>query len=105
MNQTILPGPRAGRVTVPASKSYAHRFFIAAALGRTPVTIHCRGVCEDIHATIACLQALGAGIRETAPGCMRSRPSPSRRKAPVFFPAGRAALPCVFSCPWWALWA
>lgn len=67
MNRTILPGPRTGRVIVPSSKSYAHRYFIAAALGTRPVTIRCRGICEDVLATISCLQALGAGIREIAP--------------------------------------
>lgn len=75
MNQTILPGPRTGRVTVPASKSYAHRFFIAAALSRAPVTIHCRGVCGDICATLSCLQALGADTGKSRRRPMRSLPS------------------------------
>lgn len=105
MNQTILPGPRTGRVTVPASKSYAHRFFIAAALSRAPVTIHCRGVCGDIRATLSCLQALGADIREIAPEAYEVAPLLAPRRKPCILPCGRAAPPCAFSCPWWALWA
>ena len=105
MNQTILPGPRTGRVTVPASKSYAHRFFIAAALSRAPVTIHCRGVCGDIRATLSCLQALGADIREIAPETYKVAPSSPRGESLASCPAGRAAPPCAFSCPWWVLWA
>ena len=99
MNQTILPGPRAGRVTVPASKSYAHRFFIAAALGRTPVTIHCRGVCEDIHATIACLQALGAGIRETAPEVYEVTPLSVPPKGPCVLPCRESGATLRFLLP------
>lgn len=99
MNQTILPGPRTGRVTVPASKSYAHRFFIAAALSRAPVTIHCRGVCGDICATLSCLQALGADIREIAPEAYEVAPLlaprqkalhpalPGERRYPALSPA------------------
>ena len=99
MNQTILPGPRAGRVTGPASKSYAHRFFIAAALGRTPVTIHCRGVCEDIHATIACLQALGAGIRETAPEVYEVTPLSVPPKGPCVLPCRESGATLRFLLP------
>ena len=32
MNVTIQPGPRQGRVRIPASKSQAHRLLICAAL-------------------------------------------------------------------------
>ena len=87
MNRTILPGPRTGRVTVPSSKSCAHRYFIAAALGAGPVAVRCRGICEDVLATISCLQALGAGIRETAPGEYLVTPLSA-------VPEGLCVLPC-----------
>ena len=99
MNQTILPGPRTGRVTVPASKSYAHRYFIAAALGRAPVTIHCRGVCEDIRATIASLQALGAGIRETAPEVYEVTPLSAPPKGPCVLPCAESGATLRFLLP------
>ena len=99
MNQTILPGPRTGRVTVPASKSYAHRFFIAAALSRAPVTIHCRGVCGDIRATLSCLQALGADIREIAPETYEVAPLLAPRRKPCILPCRESGATLRFLLP------
>ena len=62
MNRVISPGERCGCVRIPASKSQAHRLLICAALGETPCEIICDGVSADIAATVACLNALGAGI-------------------------------------------
>ena len=62
MNQTVQPGSRTGTVSIPASKSQAHRLLICAALGQAPVTIRCLGISKDIAATIGCLNALGAEI-------------------------------------------
>lgn len=64
MNQIILPGPRTGSVTIPASKSQAHRLLICAALGQRETVIRCGGISRDIAATMACLRALGAEISE-----------------------------------------
>ena len=76
MRVRFSPGRAAGQVTMPASKSAAHRALLAAAL--TP------GVCEisplpqneDIQATVDCLTALGTrilrspdGSRATVYGC------------------------------------
>lgn len=76
MRVRFSPGRAAGQVTMPASKSAAHRALLAAAL--TP------GVCEisplpqneDIQATVDCLTALGTrilrspdGTRATVYGC------------------------------------
>lgn len=99
MNQTILPGPRTGRVTVPASKSYAHRFFIAAVLSRAPVTIHCRGVCGDIRATLSCLQALGADIREIAPETYEVAPLLAPRRKPCILPCQESGATLRFLLP------
>ena len=62
MNRVIKPGERCGCVRIPASKSQAHRLLICAALGEKSCEIRCDGVSADIAATIACLNALGAGI-------------------------------------------
>ena len=62
MNQIVRPGFRTGTVSIPASKSQAHRLLICAALGQSPVEICCAGISKDISATINCLNALGADI-------------------------------------------
>ena len=60
MIRTILPGARSGIVKIPASKSQAHRALIAAALSRFPMRVMCRGISDDIQATMNCLKGLGA---------------------------------------------
>ena len=62
MNITVYPGPLKGQVRVPASKSMAHRFLIAAALADKPTVIEISALNDDITATMACLSALGARI-------------------------------------------
>lgn len=86
MNRTVLPGPRCGCVTIPASKSQAHRLLICAALGTGETALRCDGISQDIEATVACLNALGAEIREED-GRLRVRPI---RAAPE----GECVLPC-----------
>lgn len=63
MTQVLSPGLRHGRVTIPSSKSQAHRLLICAALGQSPAELTIHGLSNDIRATIDCLQALGADIR------------------------------------------
>ena len=86
MNRTIMPGPRSGRVKIPASKSQAHRLLICAALGSGETVLRCDGISRDIAATVACLNALGAEIREEG-GCLRVRPI-------CAVPEGGCLLPC-----------
>ena len=62
MNVTIQPGPRQGRVRIPASKSQAHRLLLCAALGEGESELLCGGLSADIRATMDCLRALGAGV-------------------------------------------
>lgn len=87
MNRVLSPGPRTGRVTVPGSKSRAHRLFLAAALGRTPVQLTCRGLSGDLLATLSCLEALGAQVESVKGDCFTLVPF----SAP---PAGKILLPC-----------
>ena len=86
MNRLVRPGPRVGCVKIPASKSQAHRLLICAALGTRETAIRCDGVSRDITATVDCLNALGAQIREEDGG-LRVRPI---RKVPE----GECLLPC-----------
>jgi len=62
VNMIVTPGPLAGAVRVPASKSAAHRLLICAALADGPTRIALSATNRDIEATAACLRALGAGI-------------------------------------------
>ena len=58
----IEPGVLSGTIPAIPSKSEAHRALICAALSDTPTRIVCRASSEDIEATLACLDALGARI-------------------------------------------
>ena len=62
-SRIILPGARHGRVTVPSSKSIAHRELIAAALSGVDEP-KIRGVSKDIEATRNCLKAMMSGEHE-----------------------------------------
>ena len=100
MNRVLSPGPRTGCVIVPGSKSRAHRLFLAAALGRTPVQLTCRGLSDDLLATLSCLEALGAQVESVKGDCFILVPF----SAP---PAGEILLPffsAEAACPG-ALWS
>lgn len=64
MNVVITPGRLSGRVTVPASKSAAHRLLICAALADRPTAVGIGALNRDIEATADCLAALGAGVAQ-----------------------------------------
>ena len=59
-SKTIAPGARRGRVTVPSSKSVAHRELIAAALSGVAEP-RIRGMSKDLEATRNCLKAMMSG--------------------------------------------
>lgn len=65
MNIVVQPGLLRGRVEIPASKSVAHRAMIAAALADHPTEIVLNAVNDDLTATAACLNALGAACERT----------------------------------------
>ena len=81
MNITIEPGLLRGTVTVPASKSMAHRALIAAALAEGPTLIHLNALNDDIEATMHGLTALGARIdHDPQRGVMSVRGIPKVRR-------------------------
>ena len=86
MIRRIEPGQRSGTVEIPSSKSHAHRMLICAALSREESVLRCRGLSKDILATMDCLRALGAEIREEQ-GLLFIRPIAA-------VPAGERVLPC-----------
>ncbi|MCF0141924.1 MAG: 3-phosphoshikimate 1-carboxyvinyltransferase [Parasporobacterium sp.] len=61
MNIKIIPGTARGAVTVPSSKSYAHRMTLAAALSAGETHMGNITFCDDIDATMDCVRALGTG--------------------------------------------
>ena len=63
-----------GTVRAIPSKSQAHRLLICAALAQGETVIACDGLSADISATMACLNALGADIRQAEDGRLRVRP-------------------------------
>ncbi len=62
MNITIKKGMASGVVSIPSSKSVAHRLLINAALTDGETIINGLSLNEDIGATIDCLKTLGAKI-------------------------------------------
>ena len=60
MNIRLTPAKLHGTLPAISSKSDAHRVLIASALAEKPTKMLCNIVSDDIHATAACLAALGA---------------------------------------------
>ena len=66
---TMKPGPIRGEVFAIPSKSHLHRLLICAALANKNTVISCEHTgAEDIKATVACLEALGAKITKLEDG-------------------------------------
>ena len=68
MDITVFPRKLNGTISAIPSKSQAHRYLICAAFADKPTTIICNQTNQDIEATVACLNALGAQITRTATG-------------------------------------
>ena len=64
MDIRITPGPLAGTVTPPPSKSIAHRAILAAALTSETSTIQNITLSQDIEATLRCVSALGGAWKQ-----------------------------------------
>lgn len=62
MRVRIIPGKARGEITPPASKSAAHRLLLCAGLCPETSRIVAPGTSDDVLATLACLQTLGAKI-------------------------------------------
>jgi 3-phosphoshikimate 1-carboxyvinyltransferase len=68
----IIPTPLRGRVHIPSSKSYCHRGILAAALAQGESRIGQVSFSDDIRATIAGVQAMGAAVQQQADSlCIR----------------------------------
>lgn len=65
MDLILTPAKLAGSLSVIPSKSQAHRLLICAAFADRKTDLHCSATSQDIEATAACLNALGAKIQRT----------------------------------------
>ena len=74
MIRKIEPGFLNGEIQIPVSKSQAHRALLAAALADQPTEINGVGSGQDVLATKACLQALGAEIHDLSKNRLRVIP-------------------------------
>lgn len=68
MKAIIKPSQLSGTVKAIASKSHAHRILICAALSDKDSYVICEEASEDIKATVACLNELGAVIERKKEG-------------------------------------
>lgn len=62
MRLTIHPGNLSGCVAAVSSKSQAHRAIFLAAFADRSTRIICRGISEDIEASLRAVEMLGAGV-------------------------------------------
>lgn len=86
MNVEFMPCVPQGQVTVPPSKSCAHRLLLSAALAKGESVISNVAFSEDILATLDCLRALGADCSVAE--------STVRIRGGVFAANGMPLLPC-----------
>lgn len=98
MNITIPVGTISGSITIPASKSQAHRLLLCAALSDTPSTLLCDGLSRDIQATMDCLCAMGAEITSQE-GCIHIVPHLSEEKTLRTLPCGESGSTLRFLLP------
>ena len=91
MMERIDPGARYGTVSIPASKSVAHRALICAALADRRSVISLNGISRDIEATMECLREFGA-VFEVREDLIRVTPVPEAGRTAATVPeAGRTA--------------
>lgn len=91
MDKKIIPSPLSGEITIPPSKSAAHRALICAALseGKSCVSPFCTS--KDLRATADCLKALGMNIEEDKNGYTVSRGETLKGGTLNFFESGSTA--------------
>ncbi|MCL2227181.1 MAG: 3-phosphoshikimate 1-carboxyvinyltransferase [Oscillospiraceae bacterium] len=99
MNITITKPPSGGAIEAVASKSHAHRLLICAALSDKTSYIECSERSDDIDATVACLESLGAQIRHDGTGFNVVPLSFPLSKEPVMQVCGESGATLRFMLP------
>ena len=102
MIRTLTPG-RICRGSIPAipSKSDAHRLLLCAALADAPteIAVGSGELSADIHATVACIKALGGDVAEER-GCLRVTPIQfSKKNEPILCDCGESGSTARFLLP------
>ena len=70
MQVKVTPSKVSGTITIPASKSMAHRAIICASLAKGTSVVSNITYSKDIDATIQCMEALGATIEKKETSCI-----------------------------------
>ena len=83
MKLTVIPSRLRGTVSVPPSKSQAHRLIIGAALAEGTSHIANLAESQDIRATLNCMERLGAKISPDGSEITGIRPDTTRKELPV----------------------
>lgn len=83
MDLTIHPHKLSGTLTIPPSKSQAHRLLLAAGLSQKTCTISNLSFSEDISATLSCLSAMGIPFQQGS-DCVTLSPHQSYTSKPHF---------------------
>lgn len=91
MKIKITPSSLRGEVTIPPSKSAAHRLLICAALSDEESYIKPKCTSDDIKATIGCLKSLGANIKESDDGYIISKGKTVKNVVLDFLESGSTA--------------
>ena len=91
MDIKVIPSALSGEVSIPPSKSAAHRALICAALsdGSSRITPYCTS--KDIKATVSCLRALGMNIADDEKGYILSSGNTTKGKTLNFNESGSTA--------------
>lgn len=88
-----------GKIKAIASKSVAHRLLICAAFADKPTKIRCEETNNDIEATAACLNALGASIIRNTPYYEVTPVAPDRVTKNATLPCGESGSTLRFLLP------
>ncbi|MEY8436682.1 3-phosphoshikimate 1-carboxyvinyltransferase [Atopobiaceae bacterium 24-176] len=99
MDLLVGPGPLAGTVRAPSSKSMAHRALICAATANSPVFVECTDTSQDIDATARCLAALGASVEPEPGRGFHVSPIPGAPEAPVTLDCAESGSTLRFMVP------
>ena len=91
MDVKITPSALKGNVTMPPSKSAAHRLLICAALSNMESYIKPKCTSDDIKATVSCLKEMGANIKENPDGYIVSRGETNKNCTLDFCESGSTA--------------
>ena len=101
MEIQVTPAVR-GSVRVPPSKSMAHRAIICACLAEGKSRIGPLQPSQDIQATLRCMSALGASLRDGDSGWMEVKGAPSLSEAgntPLLLDCGESGSTLRFLIP------